>query len=61
MRRVALCSYDTQVGWRVIANSHSSYDRVGVFKFGSIRLLRVPIDSTFKAGRFCNPRGMLNV
>jgi len=54
--KIALCSFNFEVGWRIVAISQSD---LGVFRFGRIRLLRVPIDSTFRAGRFCNPRRML--
>lgn len=58
---VALCSFKASVGWRVAATSRSKYTTVGIFKFGNIKLLRVPIDSTLIAGRFCNPRRIMNV
>ena len=53
---VALCSFKASVGWRIAATSQSRYTTVGIFKFGNIKLLRVPIDSTLKAGQFVNPR-----
>ena len=58
---VVLCSFKASVGWRIVATSQSKYTTVGIFKFGNIKLLRVPIDSTLKAGRFCNPRRLLHV
>jgi hypothetical protein len=56
---VGLFSFDPVVGWRVAATSFSSTNKIGIFKFGSIKLLRVPIDSTLRAGRFCNPRRLV--
>jgi hypothetical protein len=58
---VALCSFSQSVGWRIAAVSRSDLNGIGIFKFGNIKLLRVPIDSTLKAGRFCNPRRLVNV
>lgn len=53
---VLLCDFDPLMGWRVRAVSRSDSERVGIFKLGSIKLLRIPVIRTVKPGRFCNPR-----
>lgn len=54
MKQVNLCSFNKETGWRVVGNSYSDYG-VGVFKFGSIRLLKLP-SSHIRPGRFLNPK-----
>ena len=36
--------------------SKSDYKTVGIFKFGSIKLLRIPVIRTVRPGHFCNPK-----
>ncbi len=58
---VALCEFNKVSGWRIRAVSQSKDKRIAVIIFGSIRLLRLPIKKTVRAGNFCNPRKLLNV
>lgn len=58
---VALCSYSPSVGWRVVGISQSNYNNVSIFRFGQIKLLRIPLRRMTKIGYFCNPRKLLNV
>lgn len=58
---IALCSYDPTSGWRVMGVSKSETNKVGIFKFGSIKLLKLPLNHPTKAGRFCNPRKLIGV
>jgi hypothetical protein len=53
---VLLCDFDPLIGWRVRAVSKSDSKRVDIFKFGSIKLLRIPVIRVVKPGRFCNPK-----
>jgi hypothetical protein len=56
---VLLCDFDPLMGWRVRAVSKSDSKRVGIFKFGSIKLLRIPVIQAVKPGRFCNPKRLV--
>lgn len=53
---VLLCDFHPSTGWRVKGVSKSDYRNVGIFKFGSIKLLKVPVIRTSKPGHFCNPK-----
>ena len=53
---VLLCDFHPSTGWRVKGVSKSDYRNVGIFKFGSIKLLRIPVIRTSKPGHFCNPK-----
>ena len=57
--KVALCDFKEEVGWRVRGVSQSDFGSVRLFRFGSIKLLIVPINSPVRPGNFCNPRRML--
>jgi hypothetical protein len=52
---VLLCDFHPVTGWRVRGVSKSDYKTVGIFKFGSIKLLRIPVTRTVRPGHFCNP------
>ena len=52
---VLLCDFHPSTGWRVKGVSKSDHRRVGIFKFGSIKLLRIPVIRTSRPGHFCNP------
>ena len=58
---VMLLSYNPVVGWRIAAVSQSKFKAISVFKFGSIKLLRIPMLAKGVPGRFCNPRKLLGV
>ena len=55
---VLLCDFHPVTGWRVRGVSKSDYKTVGIFKFGSIKLLRIPVTRTVRPGRFCNPAAL---
>ena len=58
---VLLLSFNPIVGWRVAAKSLSKYQKLGVVKIGSLKLLRIPMAEFVKPGRFCNPRKLIGV
>lgn len=53
---ILLCSFSKEEGWRVRAESKSESTKVAIFKFGAIKLLKVPTVSRVRPGSFCNPR-----
>ena len=55
---VLLCDFHPSTGWRVKGVSKSVHYNVGIFKFGSIKLLRIPVTRTVRPGRFCNPAAL---
>lgn len=57
MNTVALCSFKDGIGWQVVAYSKSDLG-IGVFRFGKIKLLRIPTESNIRSGHFCNPSKM---
>ena len=56
---VLLCDFHPSTGWRVKGVSKSDHRRVGIFKFGSIKLLRIPVIRTSRPGHFCNPKKLV--
>lgn len=53
---VLLCSYSAELGWRIMGSSRSDSAKVGIFRFGSIKLLKIPVVKPIRAGLFCNPK-----
>lgn len=52
--RVALCDYKKNTGWQIRAFSKSIYAKPDIFRFGQIKLLRVPVDEnlSIRGGQF---------
>lgn len=52
--RVALCDFKKNSGWQIRAFSKSTYAKPGIFRFGKIKLLRVPLnkDLSLRGGQF---------
>lgn len=50
--RVALCDFSPITGWRLRAYSYSDYKQPAVWKFGKIKLLRIPTSKDYRPGSF---------
>lgn len=61
LQQVALCDFSKITGWRVRAVSQSKDKRIAIVRFGSIKLLRLPLKKSVQAGKFFNPRKLLSI
>lgn len=56
-----LCRYDPVSGWRLAANTFSSFTSVRIIRLGGMKYLRLKASHIQKPGQYCLPRKLAGI